>query len=244
MKKISILFTIILTLVVGQSFGMEPSSLPLTPIQSGAIEFDEEDLLELGKIVEFSHLPSKSSPLKRLAAQTLAIPAAAEVPTPTVQINKRKKEPNVYQCQAPNCNYQDALFNLRTHILYTHLNYRFYCPLKACLKKYKHRKGVLEHLNKVHFGQPGLKLQVPELSIEKLTELTDPFLPKSAMAKPLYYCNLCGRNFESARGLFIHGSKHKIHDESNTTDEPDPNILQRNTVRSYLFHGSVYKDLI
>lgn len=231
MKKIFIFYTIFLALLACQLQAMErpfsPLSLPLTPLQS-QFEFDRQDLEELAKMVdiepeEATALPLPPVSLKRVATEALAIPAAAQVSTEIPQTNKRKKGAELHQCQAPGCNHTDTLFKLRNHILITHVNYRLVCPKKGCNKKYKHQTGLLGHLRKAHSGQPELELQVEELSIEKLNELTDHFIPKSVKAN--YQCDLCGRSCESKSGLSFHRRRHETHATSKGPAEGKTSII-------------------
>ena len=207
MNKTSIFYSIFVVLIGCQLQAMEqphsPLNVPLIPLRSAQTEFDKVDLEELAKtadlgaaditsglslpptpvkvksVADFSRSPSKSSPLKRLAAETLSLPAtpiqpidfslsslkssplkplaadvmaipAAQVLTQIPETNKRKKEDNLYQCQAPNCYHKNTFSKLRNHILITHLNYRFHCPQEDCIKNFKYNNDdLLKHLKKI-----------------------------------------------------------------------------------------------
>ena len=134
-----------------------------------------------------------------MAADAFAIPAAAQVITEIPQTSKRKKETDdLYQCQAPGCNHKDVFLKLQEHIFAEHLNRRFACPKQDCIKNYKWEVSLRAHLRKQHSNQPELSLQIKQLSIEKVNELTDPFMPNlvSTVAQyQQYQCDLCSRNF-------------------------------------------------
>lgn len=190
MKKIPIFLTILLALSVSQLHTMEqplsPFKLPLTDFQSAQIELDREDFEELEQIAD------------SLSSDASVIPAAAQVLTHTPGTNKRKNEATHYQCQAPGCEYKDNLSQLRNHILEKHVDFRFRCPRQDCVKNYKTRKALLRHVREVHPQQPEL-LQAPELSVEKLNELTDRFMPQLR-----FECNLCSTRFKFNKDRLKH----------------------------------------
>lgn len=211
MKKMPIFYTIFLALVVCQTQAMEqPFSSSNTLSASASGEFNEKDsfkaketkILTPSRIeseADFSRLSASSLP-KRLAAEALAIPAAAQAPAKTLT-NKRKNQACVtYQCQAPGCNYKDVLHSLREHILDTHVDAGFICPQTNCSQRYRSREYFLNHLRKIHADKPELLLS-PQAAVTRLDILIAPYMPQLS-----FKCTECSDAFKETSALLLHYS--------------------------------------